>query len=75
MLPDYQNQGFGKKILGFATQQSESHPISEGIGLDTENPDNLPLYEHLGYQIVETDHIHGLDMWTMFRPNTKDKAE
>ena len=61
--PDYQGQGYGKKLIEHTHRLSETHPTSAGTGLDTENPNNVALYEHLGYKVVETNNIHGLDMW------------
>jgi ribosomal protein S18 acetylase RimI-like enzyme len=68
--PDYQGQGYGKKLIEYAHQLSEAHPTSGGTGLDTENPENVSVYKHLGFEVVETNPIHGLKMWTMFRSNS-----
>jgi hypothetical protein len=41
---------------------------SMGIGLDTENPDNISLYEHFGYRLVATEKLDDMMIYIMFRP-------
>jgi hypothetical protein len=40
---------------------------SIGIGLDTENPDNIALYQHFGYRLVATENLDGMMIYIMFR--------
>ena len=42
---------------------------SIGIGLDTENSNNVALYEHFGYKLTGTENLDGLTIYTMFRPS------
>ena len=41
---------------------------STGIGLDTENPDNIAMYEHFGYKHIATENLDGMNIYIMFRP-------
>jgi ribosomal protein S18 acetylase RimI-like enzyme len=67
--PDFQGQGHGRALIEAVHAMSESDPTSTGVGLDTDNPANVPLYEHLGYEVVKKAKLGELDVWAMFRPN------
>jgi hypothetical protein len=41
---------------------------AQGVSLTTENPDNVPLYQHFGYRIVGTSNVGpGLTTWGFYR--------
>jgi GNAT superfamily N-acetyltransferase len=67
--PDAQGQGYGRALLDEVHRMSEAHPFSTGVGLDTETPINVPLYEHCGYGVTARDRLGDVDIWFMFRPN------
>jgi ribosomal protein S18 acetylase RimI-like enzyme len=67
--PYFQGQGYGRKLLDEVHRISERHSTSTGVALDTENPRNVPLYEHLGYHVLTKAKLEELDLWLMFRPN------
>lgn len=70
--PQAQATGHGRAILEAVHTLSEAHPTSIGVGLDTENPANLPFYEHFGYHIVAKTQLEDVDIWCLFRPNGTD---
>ncbi|MEA3397901.1 MAG: GNAT family N-acetyltransferase, partial [Chloroflexota bacterium] len=66
--PQAQGQGYGKALLAEVHARVEAHPTSRGISLDTENPQTVPLYEHLGYHVTHQIAAGPLTIWGMFRP-------
>jgi hypothetical protein len=49
---------------------SRRDTLSEGVTLTTEDPSNVPIYEHLGYMVVGHARVSpGLKTWGFFRPD------
>jgi len=67
--PREQGKGYGRALLDWIHEYSESHPISHGVALDTENAANVPIYEHFGYRVTKKHSIGELSVWCMFRSN------
>ena len=68
VLPSAQGSGLGRRILDAVHAHSAGMPWSEGVSLTTEDPANVPLYEHVGYEVVGRASIDGaLTTWGMFR--------
>ncbi len=67
--PEAQGKGHARALLDRVRALSEAHATSIGVGLDTENPTNVKIYERFGYHVVAETSIDGLDVWCMFRPN------
>jgi ribosomal protein S18 acetylase RimI-like enzyme len=67
--PNEQGKGYGRILLDEIHARSRSHPTSVGVCLDTETPENVELYEHLGYRVTTKTQIDDVDVWCMFRPN------
>jgi GNAT superfamily N-acetyltransferase len=67
--PATQGRGFGKKILDSVQDFSERYPGSTGVALDTENPRNVPFYEHCGYEVVSRHELEPVTICCLFRPN------
>ncbi len=67
--PREQGKGYGRALLDWIHEYSESHPISHGVALDTENAANVPIYEHFGYRVTNEHSIGELSVWCMFRSN------
>jgi GNAT superfamily N-acetyltransferase len=65
--PDRQGHGLGGRLLREIHEWSRQHPHSEGVALDTENPVNVPMYQHLGYEVTGEEHIDGVDVWVLYR--------
>jgi hypothetical protein len=49
---------------------SERDAVSAGVSLTTEDPKNVALYQHFGYEVVAHDLVAGkLETWLFFRRN------
>lgn len=66
--PRFKGLGMGKNMLNAIHGIVDNDPTSTGIGLDTENADNVALYEHFGYCLTGTETLDGMTIYTMFRP-------
>ncbi|WP_025026950.1 GNAT family N-acetyltransferase [Caldalkalibacillus mannanilyticus] len=66
--PRYHGQGVGKVLLQYIHDLVDADPLSTGIGLDTENMDNVQLYEHFGYHLIESKTLGEITIYGMFRP-------
>lgn len=65
-----QSSGLGRLLMDHVHGISSRDPSSEGVTLTTEDPSNVPLYEHFGYRVVGRAHIRpGLETWGFFRPD------
>lgn len=67
--PESHRCGYGRLLLDEVHARAAAHPTAVGVGLDTENPANVALYERFGYHVVARDRLDDLDVWCMFRPN------
>jgi L-amino acid N-acyltransferase YncA len=63
-------RGLGGGLLDAVHRMSASHPQSRGVSLTTEDPANVALYRHFGYDIVAHERIAaGLETWGFYRPD------
>jgi GNAT superfamily N-acetyltransferase len=63
-----QGKGFARKLLDHVQRLSREDPESRGVTLTTEDERNVPLYRHVGYELV--GHVPvaaGLETWAFFR--------
>lgn len=63
-------RGLGRVLIERVHSMSREDPGSRGVTLTTEVAANVPLYEHLGYEVV--GHVRfgdGLETWGLFRPD------
>lgn len=67
--PQAQGKGYGRALLELVQEMSQAHPFSTGVGLDTETPLNVPLYQHFDYQVTGQGKLEEIDIWFFFRPN------
>lgn len=65
--PDFQGSGCGRALLEALQSRSGRHPSSEGVCLETENPTNVPFYEHIGYRVIARNSYADLEIITLFR--------
>jgi ribosomal protein S18 acetylase RimI-like enzyme len=65
--PDFQGSGCGRALLEALQSRSGRHPSSEGVCLETENPKNVPFYEHIGYRVIARNSHADLEIITLFR--------
>jgi len=63
-------RGLGRRILDHVHALSRSHPTSVGVSLTTEDPSNVPLYEHFGYRLVGHEHVGDIETWGLFREDS-----
>ncbi|MFY0663977.1 MAG: GNAT family N-acetyltransferase [Natronospirillum sp.] len=68
VLPEFQKQGFGRKLMDAVHEICAQDSISEGVYLDTGNNAYLPFYEGLGYQQFATVQLKSLAEVILFRP-------
>ncbi len=71
VAPEFMGMGLGKIMLNSIHTLVEADTTSVGIGLDTENPNNVALYEHFGYRLTGTEPLDDLTIYTLFRPSKK----
>ena len=64
----HQGRGLARRLLERVEQISRGRPDSAGVTLSTEDPRNLPLYEHFGYRITGHARVAPeLESWGFFR--------
>jgi ribosomal protein S18 acetylase RimI-like enzyme len=63
-------RGLGGRLLNAVHAMSRTDPRSSGVTLSTEDPKNVALYRHFGYEIIGYDRVtDDLETWQFFRPN------
>jgi GNAT superfamily N-acetyltransferase len=67
--PEFQGKGLARILMDRVHGMSESDPDSAGVCLSTENPSNVPLYRHFGYEVLGQSAVGGFETWCMFRAN------
>jgi len=63
----YQGQGFGKQLLQAVIDESETFGLP--IYLETETEENVSIYEHFGFTVIDKVMLSFIDlpMWEMLR--------
>lgn len=69
MHPRSQGKGLGKALLSQMHAISEQHPLSRGVGLETQTEQNIAYYERFGYRVSAIAQLNDLKTWFMFRAN------
>ncbi len=65
-----QGSGLGRKLIDHVHLMSRKDTSSRGVSLTTEDPANVPLYEHFGYTVVGQTRVSPtLGAWGFFRPD------
>ena len=64
--PEYQGKGYARVLMDAVEQISVADSHSSGVCLSTEDPENVRLYEHFGYQVIAEIDIEELHSWCMF---------
>ena len=63
-------RGLGGRLLKEVHAKSLADAESSGVTLSTEDPKNVPLYKHCGYEVVTHNRVtDALETWQFFRPN------
>ena len=66
----HHGQGLARQLLDAVHAISSDDPASCGVTLTTEDPRNVPLYQHFGYRIAGHARVDGhLESWGFFRPD------
>ncbi len=73
--PSHQGQGLASALLAAVVDVAEADPASTGVALDTENEDNVALYERRGFTVTSRSVVEGLPVWCMVRPTRRRKAD
>ncbi len=62
--------GRARILLDRVHALSRADPASEGVSLTTEHPDNVLLYEHVGYVVMGHAIVSPeLETWSLYRPD------
>lgn len=65
-----QGMGLSRQLIESVHERSQRDADSVGVTLTTEDPGNLTLYQHFGYEIVgQATVAPGLTTWGFFRPD------
>lgn len=63
-------KGLGRRLIEHVQELSREDERSRGVTLTTEDPNNVELYKHLGYEIVGHQVVSAeLETWSFFRPD------
>ena len=68
VTPGEHRRGWGKRLMHDVIARAERVPASQGLALDTENPDNVPLFLRLGFAATAVVDLDGARATAMFRP-------
>lgn len=66
-------QGLGRIMLDDIVARVDSDPLALGIGLDTENADNVGLYRRFGFVLTTTAVVGPVNIHCMFRPSVRER--
>jgi len=73
-LDSTRGQGLGRLLMDHVHQLSLDTPGSEGVSLSTENPANVPMYEHVGYELIAHKRVAPeLETWGMYRQHRSEE--
>ncbi|MDX1675501.1 MAG: GNAT family N-acetyltransferase [Longimicrobiales bacterium] len=65
----HRGKGLARPLLDAVHGLTADHPLSGGVMLTTEAPENLPLYDRFGYARVGHERVDSeLETWGFFRP-------
>jgi ribosomal protein S18 acetylase RimI-like enzyme len=65
----YAGRGLGRILLDEVHRLSREDPHSAGVSLTTEDPANVEIYRHVGYEVTAEGEVPAvLRTWGMFRP-------
>jgi GNAT superfamily N-acetyltransferase len=65
--PLAQGKGYARLLLDEAHHMSDADASSAGVGLDTNSPKNVEVYEHFGYKVIASSEVGPVPLWSMFR--------
>ena len=66
--PSHEGQGLARPLLETVERLAAADPQSTGVSLTTENPRNVELYRHFGFEVIaEAAPCPAFKTWGMFR--------
>lgn len=75
-LNAYRGQGLGRLLMEHVQRFAMDIPGYEGVSLTTENPANVPMYEHVGYEVIAHRRVtRELETWGMYRPHRRGEHD
>jgi GNAT superfamily N-acetyltransferase len=66
--PEHQGKGYAAALLREVNKMSVQDPKSRGVCLSTEDPGNVQIYQHFGYQVIAEADVGEMHSWCMFCP-------
>ena len=75
VLPGRQGKGHARFLIEKLIEMSESDLDSKGISLNTEKKENVPFYEHLGFEIMGEADVGELHTWCMYKADSETRQE
>jgi GNAT superfamily N-acetyltransferase len=66
--PAHRGKRYAGVLLQAVQEIAVKDPSSTGVFLNTEDPANVPFYEHFGYQVIGEVDIGNLHSWCFFLP-------
>jgi GNAT superfamily N-acetyltransferase len=67
-MPGHQGRGYGKALLQAAMDMAVDAGAF-GVCLSTEDADNVPMYVHLGFEVVSEVDVDEIHSWSLRWPN------
>ena len=68
----YTGQGFARRLLDVLHERSYDDRESRGVTLNTEDPRNVPLYQHFGYRVIGQARVSDeLQTWAFYRDDPR----
>lgn len=66
---EHRGHGLARALLDAVHDLADEVPGCTGVSLTTEDPGNVSLYEHVGYDVIGRSEVApGLETWVMARP-------
>jgi GNAT superfamily N-acetyltransferase len=72
VTPSEHRRGWGKQLMQALIARAEGVPTSCGLALDTENPDNVPIYQRWGFVITGSVELDVVCATAMFRTHADE---
>jgi GNAT superfamily N-acetyltransferase len=68
----YAGQGLARRLLDALHEKSYRDRESRAVTLNTEDPRNIPLYQHFGYQVIGQARVSDeLQTWAFYRDDAQ----
>jgi ribosomal protein S18 acetylase RimI-like enzyme len=65
-------QGLARRLLDALHERSYHDRESRGVTLNTEDPNNIPLYQHFGYRVIGEGRVSDeLQFWAFYRDDAQ----